>query len=200
MSGSDLWNVVFVLGPPGSGKGTQCQRISDEFGFKHLSAGDLLRIERSREGSQFGQMIETHMKNGTIVPVEVTCKLLENAMIESVPRPPGFLIDGFPRNENNLQGWEKEMGHKTKLSFVLFITCDEDICLKRCLNRGQNRPDDNEESLKKRIHTYVGQTMPIIQLYEKQKLVRQVDGARSADEVFHEIRGIFADAGFKSIL
>ena len=75
---SNLYNVVFVLGPPGSGKGTQCSKIQSNLGFIHLSAGDLLRAERQRKGSEFGELIETHIKNGSIVPVEITCKLIEN--------------------------------------------------------------------------------------------------------------------------
>lgn len=77
---SHLPNVVFVLGGPGAGKGTQCTRIQDEFGYIHLSAGDLLREERARPGSQFGALIENCIVNGTIVPVSVTCSLLENRM------------------------------------------------------------------------------------------------------------------------
>jgi len=72
--------IVFVLGPPGAGKGTQCEKISQNFGYVHLSAGDLLREERNREGSEFGELIETRIKEGKIVPVAVTCSLLENAM------------------------------------------------------------------------------------------------------------------------
>lgn len=72
--------VVFVLGAPGAGKGTQCQRIVDAFGYVHLSAGDLLREERQRAGSEFGELIEDCIRNGKIVPVEVTCSLLENAI------------------------------------------------------------------------------------------------------------------------
>lgn len=72
--------VVFVLGAPGAGKGTQCQRIVDAFGYVHLSAGDLLREERQRPGSEFGELIEDCIRNGKIVPVEVTCSLLENAI------------------------------------------------------------------------------------------------------------------------
>lgn len=72
--------VVFVLGAPGSGKGTQCEKIVNKYGYVHLSAGDLLREERTREGSQYGEMIETRIREGKIVPVAVTCSLLENAM------------------------------------------------------------------------------------------------------------------------
>lgn len=76
--------VVFVLGAPGAGKGTQCSKIVDEFGYVHLSAGDLLREERQRPGSEFGELIEDCITNGKIVPVEVTCSLLENAINKSV--------------------------------------------------------------------------------------------------------------------
>lgn len=72
--------VVFVLGAPGAGKGTQCEKIVAEYGFTHLSAGDLLREERNRKGSEFGALIEDYITNGKIVPVEITCSLLENAM------------------------------------------------------------------------------------------------------------------------
>ena len=72
--------VVFVLGAPGAGKGTQCEKIVAEYGFTHLSAGDLLREERNRKGSEFGSLIEDYITNGKIVPVEITCSLLENAM------------------------------------------------------------------------------------------------------------------------
>lgn len=76
-------------------------RIVDKFGHVHLSAGDLLRAERAKPGSEFGELIEHHITNGTIVPVEITCSLLERAMTQSDKN--NFLIDGFPRNEDNLQ-------------------------------------------------------------------------------------------------
>jgi UMP-CMP kinase len=77
-------NIVFVLGAPGSGKGTQCEKIVEKFDFVHLSAGDLLREERNREGSEFGALIEDFITNGKIVPVEITCALLENAMNKNI--------------------------------------------------------------------------------------------------------------------
>ena len=89
-SGSKLYNVVFVLGPPGSGKGTTCARIQENLGFAHLSAGDLLRAERQRAGSQFGELIESHIRNGTIVPVEITCKLIEN--VGTFVHPPFLMV------------------------------------------------------------------------------------------------------------
>ena len=100
---SPLWSadevtVIFVLGGPGAGKGTQCQKLVSDYGFKHLSAGDLLREEQDRPGSEFGEMIKAYIKEGTIVPMEVTVQLLENAMKASMAgenKKGLFLIDGM---------------------------------------------------------------------------------------------------------
>lgn len=187
------YNVVFVLGGPGAGKGTQCAKIVEKFGFVHLSAGDLLREERAKPGSEFGDLIEGHIKNGTIVPVEITCSLLERAMKNSGKED--FLIDGFPRNQNNLEGWNKEMGEKVNLKFVLFFKCPLEVCTQRCLDRGaagSGRTDDNMESLKKRFDTYMNATMPIIEHYEGQGLVKTINATRSADEIFSDVEKLFA--------
>lgn len=220
VSQEELPQVVFVLGGPGAGKGTQCQRICAEFGYVHLSAGDLLRKERNTPGSQYGDLIEGHIRNGTIVPVEITVSLLENAINETVQAqakddteasgnmmnggeggdiPPKkvigrFLIDGFPRNQNNLEGWQRLMNGKANVQFVIFFDCPEDLCVERCLKRGQagsGRSDDNEESLKKRLNTYLYQTKPIIDFYEKQNLVKRIDGTGTPDEVYAEVRKLF---------
>lgn len=89
--------VVFVLGGPGSGKGTQCAKLVKDYGFKHLSAGDLLREEQDRKGSEFGQLIKDYIKDGLIVPQEVTIQLLENAMTGAIEENDQrrFLIDGM---------------------------------------------------------------------------------------------------------
>jgi len=184
-------NVIFVLGGPGAGKGTQCARIVDQFGHVHLSAGDLLREERAKPGSEFGELIESHITNGTIVPVEITCSLLERAMTKSDKN--NFLIDGFPRNEDNLQGWNKDMGDKVNLQCVLFFQCSQEICTSRCLSRGaagSGRTDDNEESLKKRFVTYEQATMPIIKLFEEKNLVKTLDASKSPDEVYSVVESI----------
>ena len=88
---------MFVLGGPGAGKGTQCANLVRDYGLTHLSAGDLLRAEQDRPGSQFGNLIKQYIKEGTIVPMEVTVQLLENAMTDTVKNHEGegrFLIDG----------------------------------------------------------------------------------------------------------
>ncbi|CAB07328.1 UMP-CMP kinase 1 [Caenorhabditis elegans] len=191
-----MYNVVFVLGPPGSGKGTICTQIHENLGYVHLSAGDLLRAERERAGSEYGALIEGHIKNGSIVPVEITCALLENAMIASKDAN-GFLIDGFPRNEDNWSGWNKQMGGKVNEQFVLFLSCPVDVCIDRCLHRGQGRTDDNVESLKKRVETYNQSTFPIIEHFEKVGMVREVNSERPVTEVYEDVVKVFAAANQK---
>lgn len=189
--------VAFVLGGPGSGKGTQCKLICEEFGFKHLSAGDLLRAERNSPGSKYGEMIEKHIQEGSIVPVEITCGLLEKAMVEHCGKLESkgkFLIDGFPRNEDNLQGWTKLLSDKVEVMFVLFLDCPHDVCIQRCLDRGQQgskRSDDNEVSLRKRLVTYTRDTMPIVEHYRKLNLLHRIDATRTPDEVYADVRKLF---------
>lgn len=91
--------VLFVLGGPGAGKGTQCANLVRDYGFCHLSAGDLLRAEQDREGSEYGAMIKEYIRDGKIVPMEVTIKLLENAMTDDIKKGGSslFLIDGKSR-------------------------------------------------------------------------------------------------------
>uniref|UniRef100_A0A9J7YH69 UMP-CMP kinase n=1 Tax=Cyprinus carpio carpio TaxID=630221 RepID=A0A9J7YH69_CYPCA len=187
--------VVFVLGGPGAGKGTQCARIVENYSYTHLSAGDLLREERSRSGSEFGQLIDTYIKEGRIVPVEITISLLKKAMEETMKvdeKNFRFLIDGFPRNQDNLQGWNTVMDGKADVKFVLFFDCGNEVCIDRCLERGKSsgRTDDNRESLEKRIQTYLQSTRPIIEQYEKQGKVRTIDASRSVDEAFQNIEEI----------
>jgi len=182
-------NIVFVLGGPGSGKGTQCENIVREFDYVHLSAGELLRAERAKPESTVRKLIEEHCRNGTIVPVAITLGLLEKSMKESGKQ--NFLIDGFPRNQDNLDGWNSVMPDKVNLKMVLFFDCPEEVCVKRCLQRGKagsGRDDDNEESLKKRFVTFINDTMPVVSYYEKQGLVRRINATRDKDEVFKDVK------------
>lgn len=121
--------VVFVLGGPGAGKGTQCSNIVSKFGFVHLSAGDLLRAERCNPHSTYGELIDAHIRNGTIVPVEITCKLIQDAMESSTANR--FLIDGFPRNKDNMTGWNSTIGDRVNLLFVLFLDCHKNVCINQ---------------------------------------------------------------------
>jgi len=187
--------VIFVLGGPGAGKGTQCEKLVQEFGFCHLSAGDLLRAEQNREGSQYGAMIKQYIKDGQIVPMQVTIKLLENAIRAALKEGrPGegwtggkgrFLIDGFPRKMDQAIKFDDDV---CLSSLVLFYTTTEEVMLKRLLKRGETsgREDDNEESIRKRFHVYKETTMPVIQHYQKLHKVAEIDSSPSVDEVYEK--------------
>ena len=180
--------VVFVLGNPGSGKGTQCEKIAQTFGFVHLSAGDLLREERNSD-SKDGELIESYIKDGKIVPVEITINLIKKAMEKSARNY--FLIDGFPRNEDNYDGWQRHMDGVADVKLVLLLECPEDVCLERAMKRGQGRSDDNIESFKKRIRSHVSETMPILERYKQLGLLRTVSSLPPADVVFEEVKKQF---------
>ncbi|XP_041379477.1 UMP-CMP kinase-like [Gigantopelta aegis] len=185
--------VIFVLGGPGAGKGTQCANIVKEFGYVHLSAGDLLREARA-SGSPDGQLIESYIKEGKIVPVEITIALLRKAMENSGKDK--FLIDGFPRNKDNLEGWEREMGDKSIVKFVLFFDCPEETCMERALKRGASsgRTDDNIESFRKRYQTYLTNTVGIIDYYKAKGLVRTISSIPGPEQVFNEVKKLFNDS------
>ncbi|XP_077235231.1 UMP-CMP kinase 3-like isoform X2 [Tasmannia lanceolata] len=184
--------IVFVLGGPGSGKGTQCANIVKHFGYTHLSAGDLLRAE-IKSGSENGTMIQNMIKEGKIVPSEVTVKLLQRAMEESGNDK--FLIDGFPRNEENRAAFEKVTGIVPE--FILFFDCSEEEMEERLLNRNQGRDDDNIETIRKRFKVFVESSLPVIEYYSSKGKVRKIDAGRPVDEVFEAVKCVFSPASEK---
>jgi len=181
--------VIFVLGGPGAGKGTQCANITSDYGFAHYSAGDLLRAEQTRPDSEFGMLIKTYIREGKIVPMEVTVALLENAMRDEI-RTTGikrFLIDGFPRQMDQALKFEEDV---CPSKLVLFFDTTEEVMLGRLLKRGETsgREDDNIESIRKRFRTFVETSMPVVEYYEKLGKVVKVDSSLSVDEVYQEVR------------
>uniref|UniRef100_A0A6M2EZY3 UMP-CMP kinase n=1 Tax=Populus davidiana TaxID=266767 RepID=A0A6M2EZY3_9ROSI len=178
--------VIFVLGGPGSGKGTQCANVVEHFGYTHLSAGDLLRAE-IKSGSENGTMIQNMIKEGKIVPSEVTIKLLQKAMQESGNDK--FLIDGFPRNEENRAAFEAVT--KIEPAFVLFFNCPKEEMERRILSRNQGREDDNTETIRKRFNVFLESSLPVVEYYESKGKVRKVDAAKSVEEVFEAVKAIF---------
>ncbi|KAJ3046899.1 bifunctional uridylate/adenylate kinase [Rhizophlyctis rosea] len=181
---------------PGAGKGTQCARLVKDFNFTHLSAGDLLRAEQDRPGSEYGELIKTYIKEGRIVPMEITIKLLWKAMREQgersgVKEGGRFLVDGFPRQMDQAVKFEEEV---VPSRLVLFFSCPEDVLLQRLLKRGETsgRADDNIESIKKRFKTFVETSMPVVEYFDKQGKVVKVDsGTKGVEEVYAEVKGVF---------
>ncbi|KAJ3013559.1 UNVERIFIED_CONTAM: hypothetical protein HDU68_000633 [Siphonaria sp. JEL0065] len=170
-------NIVFVLGGPGSGKGTQCDKLVETLKYAHLSTGDLLRDEVKR-GTPLGSQLEEIMKEGKMVPLEVTLRLLVEAMQAAKGTAPGYLIDGFPRTMEQAIEFENTIGH---CKFVLFFDAPSEALTKRLLKRGETsgRADDNLESIKKRLDTFANASMPVVKYFELSGRVKRVlaDGA-----------------------
>ncbi|KAK2810345.1 hypothetical protein FQN50_003076 [Emmonsiellopsis sp. PD_5] len=190
--------VLFILGGPGSGKGTQSQNLVRDYGFHHLSAGDLLRSEQERPGSEYGALIRHNIREGIIVPMEITVRLLAKAMggvISSLKEEAGgdgepkarFLIDGFPRKMDQGIFFEETVCPSTA---TVFLECGEEVMKKRLLKRGETsgRDDDNEESIKKRFRTFVETSMPVVEHYEREGKVVRVGAEGGVGEVYARIR------------
>jgi UMP-CMP kinase family protein len=179
--------IVFVLGGPGSGKGTQCAKICQDFDFCHLSTGDLLRAE-VKSGSVLGQSISSTMQNGDLVSNSVTMALLKKAMLRSGERR--FLVDGFPRDLDQAFLFEREIG---ECRFVLYFDCPPEVMKERIMERGKTsgRADDNEESIMKRLDTFTTKSKPVIDFYKKVGKVRSVSATASPEEIFLNVRGFF---------
>ncbi|MGH0119041.1 UNVERIFIED_CONTAM: hypothetical protein FKN15_061710 [Acipenser sinensis] len=163
--------IIFVVGGPGSGKGTQCERIVQKYGYTHLSTGDLLRAEVS-SGSERGKKLSAIMEKGELVPLDTVLDMLKDAMIAKVDVSKGFLIDGYPREVKQGEEFEKKIGAPTLL---LYIDAGAETMVKRLMKRGETsgRVDDNEETIKKRLDTYYKATEPVIAFYEGRGIVRK---------------------------
>lgn len=206
---SSLFRVVFVLGGPGAGKGTQCELLIDNYPCHHLSAGQLLRDEAQKKdgSSEHAELIEECLVAGKIVPVEISLSLLQNAMRQAEGNDSLiFLIDGFPRNFDNLEGWTRCMTRNddgiaqqntdaAAVWGVLSYDCPLSILEERVMKRSKDsgRSDDNLESLRRRFKTFQGETQPVVEtlraIDEKtSSLLKVVDveGQRSLEEVWEE--------------
>ena len=172
-----------------------CKLLEDEYNFVHLSAGDLLREERQRAGSEYGELIETYIRDGRIVPVEITVNLLKRAMEKGGWEKSKFLVDGFPRNMENLEGWKKATEGLVDEKFCLFLDCPASIMEERVLARGMTsgRSDDNVESIRKRFKVFIESTMPIVDTYRDNGKLRVVKTDRAVPIVWEEVKAIFKE-------
>ncbi|CAI0404399.1 unnamed protein product, partial [Linum tenue] len=171
---------------PGSGKGTQCEKIAETFGFTHLSAGDLLRKEMNSNSEERTTILNI-IQDGKIVPSAVTVKLIMKAMESSDSDK--FLIDGFPRTEENRIAFEQIIGLEPKA--VLFFDCPEEEMVQRVLNRNQGRVDDNIDTIKKRLKVFETLSLPVIDYYSKKGKLHKINAVGDADEIFEQVRAVF---------
>ena len=172
-----------------------CGNLVKDHGFVHLSAGDLLREERD-SGSPDGDLINSIILEGKIVPVDITVNLIKKAMQKHGWTNSKFLVDGFPRNEDNQEGWERVMGNDVDMKFVLFLDCEEETMIQRINKRGEEqgenkRNDDNLEVLIKRFKVFREQSMPIVEMYEARNQVKKINANQEAAQVYADVLTAF---------
>ncbi|HEV7528501.1 MAG TPA: adenylate kinase [Solirubrobacteraceae bacterium] len=212
---------LILLGPPGAGKGTQAERLREDFALPHISTGDMLRAEVA-QGSDLGREAKRYMDAGDLVPDEVIIGMIIKR-VEAPDAADGFLLDGFPRNEQQADALAEALtGLGRRLSAALLIEVPDDelvrrlagrrVCVKNpshiyhvefdppkhdgvCDQDGSRlvqRDDDKEETIRRRLQVYHSQTEPLIDYYDRAGLLRRFDGTRHPDEVHARIRATVA--------
>jgi len=183
-----MFNLI-LFGPPGSGKGTQSEKLIARYGLRHLSTGDLLRSEIANE-TPLGTEAKNFMDKGQLVPDEVVIGMISSAL-EANPAAKGFLFDGFPRTEAQAEALDKLLKlKKTGIHLMLALEVSEEELVSRLLNRGKTsgRSDDvNENIIRSRIAEYNSKTSAVAEYYRKFDKVKQVKGEGSIDEIFAEL-------------
>ena len=180
-----MFNLI-LFGPPGSGKGTQSEKLIAKYGLKHLSTGDLLRNEINRQ-TTLGKEAQNFMDKGQLVPDEVVIGMISSAL-DNNPDAKGFLFDGFPRTAAQAKALDELLKlKKAPISVMLALDVSEEELIKRLLKRGQTsgRSDDNNENvIRARITEYRTKTTVVADYYKKFDKVVMVKGEGTVDEIF----------------
>uniref|UniRef100_A0A8C3CY69 Adenylate kinase 5 n=1 Tax=Cairina moschata TaxID=8855 RepID=A0A8C3CY69_CAIMO len=177
-------NIIFVVGGPGSGKGSQCEQLVKKYGFTHLSTDDLLQNELSSL-SERSKLIKDIMECGEPVPGGIVLELLKEAMVANLGDTKGFLIDGYPRELNEAKEFESKIG-EPKLVFCL--DCSAETMSSRLLMRSQSSQHfDSAETIKEGIESYYQAAKPVIAYYEKKAQLCKVDAEATPEDVFLEV-------------
>ena len=210
---------IILFGPPGSGKGTQANKLANQFSLKNVSTGELLRIE-SIKNTDKGNKIKSIIDKGQLVSDEIIGDLIINILSDKKISNK-IIFDGYPRNLNQAKLLENLMKkYKQKISCVLSLKVDKDIVTKRILGRQScskcgkifnkffnpanntnhscedkflnKRADDNIDTIVKRLETYFNETLPMLKFYEEQSLLHEIDGNGEINQIFKEICGIIS--------
>lgn len=183
-----MFNLI-LFGPPGSGKGTQSEKIIEKYGLKHLSTGDLLRSEIARQ-TPLGMAAKGFMDKGQLVPDEVVIGMISSALDEN-PGVNGFLFDGFPRTASQAEALDKLLELKNdEIAVMLALEVSDEELTKRLLKRGETsgRSDDvNVDVIKARIQEYLNKTTAVADYYRNFNKVVMVKGEGTVDEIFERI-------------
>ena len=174
---------VLIMGPPGSGKGTQAARIAERRGLAHISTGDMLRAAIA-QGTELGGKVKSILDRGDLVPDDLMLELVKHRLEQS-DTAKGFLLDGFPRTVAQAQALLESLEGDRVLDGVILLRVPGEELVRRALSRG--RTDDTEETIRHRFRIYHEKTKPVLEFLE-QKLVRhEIDGVGGLDEITERI-------------
>ncbi len=181
-------NIV-LFGKPGAGKGTQAEFLKEKYNLTHLSTGDIFRYNIKNE-TELGKLAKTYMDKGDLVPDEVTIKMLESE-VDNNPHSAGFLFDGFPRTLAQAEALDAFLTSKNqKITATIALEADDDILVKRLLERGKTsgRPDDqDEEKIRNRYQEYNEKTAPLMAYYHSQNKFYAVNGIGTIQEITERV-------------
>ena len=178
--------IVALLGPPGSGKGTQAARLQDQLGFVPLATGDLLREARAA-GTDLGRRASEYMDRGELVPDDVIVAMIRDELANLDDKP--VLFDGFPRTVAQADALEGALEERSRqLSSAVLVDVPDDLVVERISGRHEGRDDDDPETVRERLQVYHRETEPLVAYYDDRGLLRRVDGAQDPDEVEAAIR------------
>jgi adenylate kinase len=189
---------ILLLGPQGSGKGTQAQRVSAEYAVPHIATGDMLRAAIAA-GTPFGRQVQPIVESGLLVPDELMIGLIRERLEEDDARD-GFVLDGFPRTSaqaDALDAMLQEIGRDLTVVFELQIA--DEICVERLLKRAreEERADDTAETIATRLALYHRETAPLVEHYRAQGIVVGIHAERTPNEVFAEIQSALEQVGVR---
>ena len=193
-------NIV-IFGAPGSGKGTQSEKLIEHYGLRHISTGELLRDNIAR-GTKLGKVADVYISNGLLIPDELMVDVLADTLrndTELIRR--GVIFDGFPRTIPQAEALKELLRKRgTDLHAVVGLEVPEDELVQRMIQRGKDtgRADDNPDTIKNRLKVYHDQTSPLREYYNKENKYIAINGTGIVDEIFNEIaRGLEDKAGIK---
>ena len=184
-----MLNIV-IFGAPGSGKGTQSERIVEKYGINHISTGDVLRAE-IKNGTELGKTAKGYIDQGQLIPDELMIDILAS-VFDSFKDSKGVIFDGFPRTIAQAEALKKMLAERGQdVSVMVDLEVPEDELMVRLIKRGKDsgRADDNEETIKKRLHVYHSQTAPLIDWYKNEKKYQHINGLGTMEGIFAEICG-----------
>ena len=182
-----MLNIV-IFGAPGSGKGTQSERIVEKYGINHISTGDVLRAE-IKNGTELGKTAKGYIDQGQLIPDELMIDILAS-VFDSFKDSKGVIFDGFPRTIAQAEALKKMLAERGQdVSVMVDLEVPEDELMVRLIKRGKDsgRADDNEETIKKRLHVYHSQTSPLIDWYKNEKKYQHINGLGTMDGIFADI-------------